>query len=96
MDIKHESDGSRGAFFVEEEGQRLAEMTYVLSGTAHLVIEHTGVSAALKGRGVGKQLVAAGVEYARSHGLVILPLCSFAKAEFDKSPAYADVLYRQP
>lgn len=96
MDIKHESDGSRGAFFVEENRQRLAEMTYVSSGTSPLVIEHTIVSPALKGRGVGKQLVAAGVEFARRNGFTILPLCSFAKAEFDKSPAYTDVLYRQP
>lgn len=96
MDIRQEADGSRGAFFVEEDGRRLAEMTYVLSGGSHLVIEHTVVSAALKGRGVGKQLVAAGVEYARRNGLTVLPLCSFARAEFDKSPAYADVLFRQP
>ncbi len=96
MEIKHQLGGSRGMFFVEEEGQRLAEITYVQSGTSHMIIEHTGVSEALKGRGVGKQLVRAAVDYAREHGFTILPLCSYAKAEFDKTPEYSDVLFRQP
>jgi predicted GNAT family acetyltransferase len=91
MEIKHQIDGSKGAFFVEENGNRLAEMTYTLSGTSHIVIEHTGVSSTLKGQGVGKLLVRAGVDYARKNGLKILPLCRFAKAEFDKTPEFADV-----
>ncbi|MDD4051424.1 MAG: N-acetyltransferase, partial [candidate division Zixibacteria bacterium] len=56
MEIKHQFDGSKGAFFVEENGQRLAEMTYTRSGTSHIIIDHTGVSSALKGQGVGKLL----------------------------------------
>ena len=79
-------------FFIEEEGRQLAEMTYLLSGTSSLIIDHTGVSSALKGRGVGRQLVRAVVDYARQRQLKILPLCPFAKAEFDKNPEFADVL----
>lgn len=91
MEIKHEFDGSKGAFYVEENGERLAEMTYTQSGTSHIIIEHTGVSSTLKGQGVGKLLVRAGVEFARKNRLKILPLCRFARAEIDKTPEFADV-----
>jgi len=91
MKIEHQSDGSKGAFIVETDGKRLAEMTYTQSGTSHIIIEHTGVSSTLNGQGVGKLLVRAGVEYARKNRLKILPLCPFAKAEFDKNPEFADV-----
>ena len=31
--IEHEQKGHRGAFFIEEEGKRLAELTYTVAGT---------------------------------------------------------------
>jgi uncharacterized protein len=92
MEIKHHSDGQKGAFFFEENGKRLAEMTYEQSGPSRITIDHTEVSVVLKGKGVGRQLVRAGVEYARENQLKIFPLCPFAKAEFEKTPEYADVL----
>lgn len=95
MEIKHQIDESKGMFYIEENGHRLAEMTYSKSGTSHLVIDHTGVSAALKGQGAGKQLVQAAVEYARAEHLKILPLCSFARGVFEKTPEYTDVLLYQ-
>jgi len=50
------------------------------------------VSEALRGKSAGKQLVAAAVEYARANQLKIIPLCPFAKAVFDKTPTFQDVL----
>ncbi len=92
MEIRHHFDGYEGAFFIEENGERLAEMRYEQAGPSKITIDHTEVSAVLKGKGAGKQLVRAGVEYAREHHLRIVPNCPFAKAEFDKTPEYADVL----
>ena len=45
--------------------------------------------------GVGKKLVEASVTWARSEKLSILPLCPFAKATFDKTPEWRDVLWAQ-
>lgn len=67
-------------------------MTFVNSGSFY-IIDHTGVTDAARGLGVGKNLVAAFVEHARAKGMKVLPLCPFAKAEFEKNSAYADVLY---
>lgn len=92
MQIKHREIGSKGLFYIEENGEKLAEMTYSKAGDSLIIIDHTEVSEKLKGQGAGKQLVQASVSYAREHNIKILPLCPFAKAVFDKTPDYSDVL----
>jgi predicted GNAT family acetyltransferase len=92
MEIKFEQTETKGAFYVEESGTRLAEMTFSKAGTSMIIIDHTQVSDALRGKNTGKQLVAAAVEYARKNQIKILPLCPFAKSVFDKTPDYQDVL----
>lgn len=94
MQIKLEQTDKRGAFFIEENGARLAEMTFTKAGDSLIIIDHTEVSDALRGTGAGKKLVAEGVDYARKNNLKILPLCPFAKSVFDRTPEYADVLSR--
>ena len=56
------------------------------------IIDHTDVDDSLRGEGVGRQLLNALVDWARSTGTKVLPLCPFAKAQFDKDPAIQDVL----
>jgi predicted GNAT family acetyltransferase len=75
-----------------KDGVDLGEMTSVNSGS-YYIIDHTTVYDAARGLGVGKKLVAAFVEHAREKGMKVLPLCPFAKAEFEKNSAYTDVLY---
>ena len=92
MEIKLEQSGSKGSFYMEEQGKRLAVMTFSKAGDQRIIIDHTEVSDALRGKGAGKQLVTAAVDHARKNGLKILPLCPFAKSVFDKVPAFSDVL----
>lgn len=92
IQIQHEEEGHKGAFFIELDGKRVAEMTYVKSGTSRIIIDHTGVGEELKGQGAGKKLVMAAVEMAREKNLKILPLCPFAKSVFEKTPEIQDVL----
>ena len=92
MDIKREQTANKGAFFVEENGKRLAEMTFSKAGDSRIIIDHTEVSDVLKGKGVGKQLVSAAVDYARKNNIKIIPLCPFAKSVFDKVKEFQDVL----
>ena len=92
MEIKREQDGHRGAFFVERDGERLAEMTYTMAGKERMIIDHTETSEELRGTGTGKQLIYAGVEFARENSFTVLPLCPFAKAIIDKTPQLQDVL----
>lgn len=92
MDIKHESRDTKGAFFIESDGKRLAEMTYSKWGEQKFIIDHTEVSKTLRGKGAGKQLLMKAVHHARENGMKILPLCPFAKSVFDKVEEIHDVL----
>lgn len=94
MEIHFEETPTKGTFFIQEGGPRLAEMIFSKAGSNIIIIEHTEVSETLKGTGAGKKLVAAGVEYARKNHLKIVPVCPFAKAVFEKTPEYADVWHK--
>ena len=93
MEILNRDDGKKGIFFIEENGDMLAEMTYVWAGTDKIIIDHTEVSDALAGKGIGKQLVHKALDMAREKQIKILPLCPFAKKVFDKTEDYKDVLF---
>lgn len=86
-----EQSDTKGAFFIEENGTRLAEMSFSKAGEKLLIIDHTDVSDALRGTGAGNKLVAHAVEYARRNGIKIIPLCPFALSVFRKTPEYDDV-----
>ena len=79
-------------FFIETDGEKLAEVTYVNSGDKQITIDHTYVSEKLRGQKVGNALVEKVVEFARQEKLQIVPQCSFAVKEFEKNKQYEDVL----
>ena len=82
MEIQQEDNGKKGVFFIEENGEVVAEMTYVWSGEDKIIIDHTEVSEKLGGKGIGKQLVHRAIEMAREKHIKILPLYPFAKKVF--------------
>jgi uncharacterized protein len=92
MTIQHKLNGKRGMFYVENDGEMEAEMVYNATSENKMIIEHTEVGEELRGKNVGMELVHAGVEYARHHGMKIIPLCPFAKKVLDKKPEWQDVL----
>ena len=89
--IINDEGESGGRFHVTVDGNE-AEMTYSKAGAGIIIIDHTGVPEALGGQGIGQKLVEAGIAFARERGLKIMPLCPFAKAQFDKHPEWKDVL----
>lgn len=92
MKIQHKDDGKKGAFFIEQHGEIVAEMTYVWTGKTSIIIDHTQVDEKLKGQGAGKKLVIKAIEFAREKHLKIIPICTFAKSIFDKEITFSDVL----
>ena len=89
--VQHEEAASKGAFHIEKNGQRVAEMTYSRTNATMVIIDHTDVDESLRGEGVGRQLLDALVAWARSTGTKVLPLCPYAKAQFDKDASIRDV-----
>ena len=92
MKIQHQETGSKGEVFVEQENERVAEMTYSWAGDDKFIIDHTDVSDSLRGQGVGRHLLDAAVNFAREKNVKIIPLCPFAKSVFDKDESIRDVL----
>ncbi|MBL7717661.1 MAG: N-acetyltransferase [Flavipsychrobacter sp.] len=96
MEIQHQDDGKKGRYYIADNGEQLAEMTYVWVGEDKFIIDHTEVDERLKGQGVGLKLVKAAVEMARERKVGIIPLCPFAKSVFDKKEEFRDVLAANP
>ncbi len=91
MDITREESDNKGRYWLTQGGHE-AELTYSRLGNAAIIIDHTGVPDALRGRGLGQQLVARAVEDARAEGRSIVPLCPFAAAQFKRHAEWQDVL----
>jgi uncharacterized protein len=92
MQIQQVQRGREGAFYIQEDEDILAEMTYKLNGENTMVINHTEVNERLRGKNIGYELVHRGVEFARSEGLKIVPICEFAKSVFEREEEFKDVL----
>lgn len=93
MEIKQINDIRRGYFEALEDGKEAGKMTYTWAGDSKFIIDHTEVNAEFNGKGVGKKMVMAAVDYARNNNLKIIPLCPFAKSAFDKTEEIRDVLF---
>lgn len=90
--IHHRELDAKGAFYIEHNGQRLAEMTYSRTNATMVIVDHTEVDTSLSGQGVGRALLSALVQWARTTNTKVVPLCPFAKAQFDKDGSLRDVL----
>jgi uncharacterized protein len=92
MEIKHDEHGRHGAFYIEDEGEWIAEMSYTRAGAGTIVVDHTEVDEKLRGQGVGEQLVRRAVEFARDNNLKIKPTCPYTRKVIDETPEFQDVL----
>ncbi|MGV0879246.1 GNAT family N-acetyltransferase [Martelella sp. FLE1502] len=79
MTVQEEKTASGGRYYTVVDGHE-AEMTYSRSSDRLIIIDHTGVPDALRGKGVGETLARHAVDEARKGGWKIIPLCPFFKA----------------
>jgi len=91
-EIELEDRGAKGRYFLRAPGGEEAEMTYTTVGEHQVIIDHTEVPDAFRGKGAGLALVTRAVEDFRAAGKTVIPLCPFAAAQFRRHPEWADVL----
>lgn len=91
MDIKREDKASGGRYVAIVDGHE-AEITFSRTSPTLIIVDHTGVPDALRGRGVGQALAAHVIEDARKNGWRIIPLCTFFKAQAARHPDWSDVI----
>lgn len=86
-DIRHDSAAHR--FETTVDGSR-CELDYTLRGNV-MTLTHTGVPAAVGGRGVASELVRTALDLARAEGWKVVPACSYAATWMERHPDYADL-----
>ena len=92
--VEREDGASKGRYHMLVDGAE-AEMTYSRASETLIIIDHTEVPEALRGRRVGERMVRQAVDDARREGFAIIPLCPFAKAQIDRNPELRDVLHQR-
>lgn len=70
---------------------RYAKLLYYFQGDS-IVFTHTAVPGTWRGQDVGNTLVRAGLDFARTKGLKVIPQCPFVSAYIRKTPEYQDLL----
>ena len=88
VDVRHEPDNQR---FVAVVDHQQAVLDY-RRGDGVISLVHTGVPAAIGGRGVAAALVQTALEHARAEGLKVVPASSYVAAYFKRNPQHADLL----
>jgi len=88
LQVRHRPEHSR---FEAALDAGLAVCVYRLQGDT-LVLTHTEVPVALEGRGIAALLVRATLDWARSEGLRVRPLCSYVAAYMRRHPETQDLL----
>jgi uncharacterized protein len=92
--IKREEAAGGGRYVALLDGLE-SEMTFTRAqrkGGEVMIADHTGVPAALSGRGVGLALVKRAVEDARAEGFRIVPACSFVRVMMARHKDWQDAL----
>lgn len=91
--LQVEHNQAERQFLIQDSGKLIAEMTYSITRESLYIIDHTFVDENYRGQGLAEQLMSTVVEYAREHDIKLIPLCPFAKKQFETKPEYADVRY---
>ena len=88
--IQHKQNDRRGIFFLNENDQLIAELTYSLDDDV-MTIDHTETNPEHEGKGIGARMVEESYAFAKANNYKINPLCPFAEVVFDRHEEWKDV-----
>jgi uncharacterized protein len=90
--IEREELNGTHEFVLRIDGERFGFLEFTRPDTGVMCIEHVEVALALRGSGLGRQLVEKAVAFATDTKLRVVPLCSYARAVMQRDPALAAAL----
>ena len=90
LEIAHNPAESR--FETWLDGQ-LAKLDYMEDGNT-IVMMHVGVPYEFRGHGVAGKITKAGLEYAKTRSLRVIPMCSYVAAYIRRNPQYVELTRR--
>lgn len=90
-DIQQKEDDGKGMFYIEKDGDIIAELTYTLQDNKIMTLDHTETNPEFEGEGLASRLVKHSVEFAKEKDIRIDPLCRYAAAQFERHEEYREV-----
>lgn len=84
------NNGAENRFEVRA-GDDVAWIDYDRSGN-QISLTHTEVPEAFEGKGIGKSLVVAALDFARSEKLEVIPQCGFVASYIQRHPEYLELV----
>ena len=79
-------------FVLRIDGERLGFLEFTRPEVGLMRIEYVEVSPELRGTGLGRQLVAKAIDFAKETELRVVPICSYARAVIQRDPAMSALL----
>ncbi|MDT1062835.1 GNAT family N-acetyltransferase [Paracoccus sp. CPCC 101403] len=90
--VSHENYGSSGRYVATLPGiDGEAELTWRSGGPGIIVADHTYSPDTMRGTGAATAMVQRLIDDARRQGLLIVPACTYVRAQFDRHPEWADL-----
>ena len=90
--IEVQNNKSASRFEVNVEGIQ-AVLDYMERGH-RIIFTHTGVPTELGGQGVGSLMAQTALEYAKTRGLEVVPLCPFVKGYIQQHTEYQSLVHQ--
>ena len=87
VSIEREELNGVHEFVLRIDGERHGFLEFTRPEVGLMRIEYVEVSPALRGTGLGRQLVEKAVDFAKDASLRVVPICSYARAVITRDPA---------
>jgi predicted GNAT family acetyltransferase len=92
VSIEREELNGVHEFVLRIDGERQGYLEFTRPEVGLMRIEYVEVSPALRGTGLGRQLVEKAVDFAKDAKLRVVPICSYARAVITRDPAMSVTL----
>jgi predicted GNAT family acetyltransferase len=79
---------------IKLDGKAIARLGIHVEGNK-IHFDSTYTPEKYRGKGIGSQLIEAGIDYAKKKRLKIVPVCNFSVEYFKKHPEHADLLWKE-
>ena len=89
VSIEREELNGVHEFVLRVDGERLGYLEFTRPDVGVMRIEYVEVSPELRGTGLGRQLVAKAIDFAKDAKLRVVPICGYARAVITRDPAMA-------
>ena len=89
ISIEREELNGVHEFVLRVDGERLGYLEFTRPDVGVMRIEYVEVSPQLRGTGLGRQLVAKAIDFAKEAKLRVVPICGYARAVITRDPAMA-------